>query len=403
MVGMQDQLSANESWLLTLLECEGPLTRAELTDRCGLPRTTVTGAAARLVDRGLVSEHDGAAAGPGRPPQTLRVTGRPRLLAVVSAGEAATTASVLTYAGELLGRSSMPPGPRSPTGRRPQRDEPEPAEDRPAAAHHSGPARPAGGASSGDLVKLALDAAGLPASRLAMLIEDVSAPVSRVGSNARTAEIDGRRVPALHENDANLGALGEAVFGAGRGLDSLIFVKLGHNVGAGLVIGGQLRRGATGFAGELAHVQISSESGAALCVCGGRGCLATLVGPSLVGFVEHAYEQRLALSEVLALAAERDPGVRRVFADLGRIIGRPLADLCTMIDPDAVVVDSTLGDAGDFVLAGLRESIDRHAAPVVADSLQVLQGELGDEAEALGGVALARQFRLAAGARRLRG
>jgi predicted NBD/HSP70 family sugar kinase len=362
---MQNQLSANESWLLALLECDGQLTRTELADRCGLPRTTVTGAVARLVNRGLVTEQDGAAAGVGRPPQTLRAIGRPRLVAVVSASEAAQTASVLTYAGELLGRSSLPREPR-----------------------------PAASGTSGDLVELALGQAGLPASRLAMLVARVSAPVSRAESDPRTAEIDGRRVPALHENDANLGALGEAAFGAGRGLDSLIFVKLGHNVGAGLVIDGRLRRGATGFAGELAHVQVRSEGGAALCGCGGRGCLATLVGPSLVEFVERAYEERLALSEVLALATERDPGIRRVFADLGRIIGRPLADLCTLLDPDAIVVDSTLGDAGEFVLGGIRESIDRHTAPVVADSLQVLPGQLGDEAEVLGGVALARQFRL---------
>jgi predicted NBD/HSP70 family sugar kinase len=97
------------------------------------------------------------------------------------------------------------------------------------------------------------------------------------------------------------------------------------------------------------------------------------------------------VSEVFSLAAARDPGVRRLFADLGRTVGRPLADLCTMLDPAAVVLDGSLGAAGEPVMAGIREAIDRHAAPAVADSVRVLAGELGDRAELLGAVALVRQ------------
>jgi predicted NBD/HSP70 family sugar kinase len=67
-----------------------------------------------------------------------------------------------------------------------------------------------------------------------------------------------------------------------------------------------------------------------------------------------------------------------------------------MFDPGAVVVDGSLGAAGQYVLAGVRESIDRHTAPVVADSVRVISGELGDRAELLGGAALARHLRLAA-------
>ena len=78
--------------------------------------------------------------------------------------------------------------------------------------------------------------------------------------------------------------------GAGRGLDSLIFVKLSHNVGAGLVISGSLHRGASGFAGELAHIQVREDG--TVCRCGGRGCLATLVGPSLEEFVRRAFPAR---------------------------------------------------------------------------------------------------------------
>jgi predicted NBD/HSP70 family sugar kinase len=128
--------------------------------------------------------------------------------------------------------------------------------------------------------------------------------------------------------------------------------------------------------------------------CGGRGCLAAVVGSSLLDFAQRSYEERLALPQVLALVAEREPGVRRLFADLGRLVGEPLAGFCTMLDPAAVIIDGALGAAGQYVLAGIRESLDRHTAPVVADSIQVIPGALGDRAELLGGAALARQLRL---------
>lgn len=363
---IERHLSHNEAALLARLERAGPLTRAALAAQTGLARTTVTGLIVRLLERGVIIEHEPVASGVGRPPRTLTVAGPPRLVGVLSAGEPATTASVLSYSGELLASATGPP-----------------ARDALELLALAGPA--------GELLTASVRASGQSPDRLAAVVLDVQGPVTPAERSGRVAEFAGGLVSVLSENDGNLGALGEAAFGAGRGVDSFIYVKLGRNVGAGLVLGGRLVRGAAGFAGELAHVQARGQGGeGSVCVCGGRGCLATVIGPSLVEFVERAYSQRLALSDVLALAADHDPGVSRVFSDIGRIIGRPLADLCTMIDPAAVVVDSTLGSAGKLVLSGIRESISRHAAPVVADSIRVIPGELGDEAELLGAVALAR-------------
>jgi len=368
---MEQQLSQNEAAVLAELECRGPLTRTALAAQSGLPRTTVAGLIARLIDHGLIVEREALPSGVGRPPRQLTLAEPPRVVGVVSGGEAAGSVSLLSLSGELLGRTSG-------SAVRKERDLLDLA------------------SLADELLPAVLQSAGQPADRLAAVVLNVQGPVSPAQRAGRAAEVAGCHVPVRRENDANLGALGEAAFGAGRCLDSLIYVKLGRNVGAGLVVAGRLVRGAAGYAGELAHARARGETGeGAVCVCGGRGCLATLVGPSLVEFARRAYAERLALSEVLALAAEHDPGVSRVFSDLGRIIGRPLADLCTMIDPAAVIVDSTLGSAGELVLAGIRESIARHAAPVVADSVRVIPGELGEEAEVLGAVALARSGRLA--------
>lgn len=357
--------------LLALLECFGSATRAELVRLSGLPRTTVTGMISDFIERELVVER--AASGPGqavqvgRPPRFLALTGPPALTAVLSCGRSGIEAALVTYQGQIAARSS--------TGE--------------VVGGQAGDVDAIAGP-GGDLVQTMLGSAGSSPEQLERVVIGLPRPVGPSESATAVAERFG--VPVRIENDANLGTLGEASYGAGRGRDSLIYLKLGHNVGAGLVIGGRLHRGASGFAGELAHVQMRPDGD--VCVCGGRGCLAAIVGSSLLDFAQRSAAERLALPQVLALVAEREPAVRRVFADLGRLVGEPLAGFCTMLDPAAVVIDGSLGVAGQYVLAGIRESIDRHTAPVVADSIQVIPGELGDRAELLGGAALARQLRL---------
>jgi len=357
--------------LLALLECSGPLTRSDLVRLSGLPRTTVTGMVGDLISRELVVEaatgQADRAAQAGRPPRTLASAAPPTVTAVLACGRTGIEAALVTYPGEIVARLPLADAPGYQAGDLDSIAEP-----------------------GGDMIEKLLIGAGCSWDQLGCAVIGLARPVGLVEPAAALAER--LAVPVHVENDANLGTLAEAAYGAGRGFDSFVYVKLGHNVGAGLVIDGQLHRGASGFGGELAHVQVRDDGD--LCSCGGRGCLAAIVGSSLLDYVRLSNEEQLALPQILALAAERDPGVRRVFADLGRLVGRPLASFCTMFDPAAVVVDGSFGAAGQYVLAGVRESIDRHTAPVVADSVQVVLGELGDRAELLGGAALARRIRL---------
>jgi predicted NBD/HSP70 family sugar kinase len=359
--------------LLALLECSGPLTRSDLVRLSGLPRTTVTGMVGDLISRELIAERTTVQADrttqAGRPPRTLASAAPPTVTAVLSCGRSGVEAALVTYPGQIIARLSSTEA----VGYQ--------------AADLASIAAPIA-----DLVEELLIGSGCSRDQLGCAVIGLPRPVG-LGESA-VAVAERLAVPVHVENDANLGTLGEAAFGAGRGHDSFVYVTLGHNVGAGLVIGGQLHRGASGFGGELAHVQVRDDGD--LCSCGGRGCLSAIVGSSLLDYVRLSNEEQLALPQMLALAAERDLGVRRVFADLGRLVGRPLASFCTMFDPAAVVVDGSLGAAGQYVLAGVRESIDRHTAPVVADSVRVISGELGDRAELLGGAALARSLRLAA-------
>lgn len=189
------------------------------------------------------------------------------------------------------------------------------------------------------------------------------------------------------DNDANLGARGEAAYGAGRGRSDIVYVKVSSGIGAGLFLGGRVHGGATGMAGELGHVQVAPEG--ALCRCGNRGCLESVASvPALLRLLRPTHGDDLDVQGLVRLVEQGDPGARRVVDDAGRMLGRVLADLCNVLNPQTVIVGGDLGGAGEPLLDGIRDSLRRHALPAVAESLELVAGALGDRAEVLGALAL---------------
>ncbi|MFD5426844.1 ROK family protein [Streptomyces sp. NPDC127084] len=194
-------------------------------------------------------------------------------------------------------------------------------------------------------------------------------------------------VPVYVDNDANLGALGELVWGSGRGVKDLAYIKVASGVGAGLVINGQIYRGPGGTAGEIGHITLD-ESGP-VCRCGNRGCLETFASARYVlPLLQPSHGPDLTMDRVVQLAREGDPGCRRVIADVGRHIGSGVANLCNLLNPTRVVLGGNLAEAGELVLAPIRESVSRYAIPSAARQLSLLPGALGSRAEVLGALAL---------------
>src|SRR3954447_23825434 len=193
---------------------------------------------------------------------------------------------------------------------------------------------------------------------------------------------------AVHvENDANLGALGEWMWGAGRGADHMAYVKASTGIGAGFIVAGAPYVGAGGTAGELGHTVI--EPGGPICRCGNRGCLETFAGaPAVLSSLRDVHGDDLSLSEAVASASRGDAGCHRATADAGTAIGTAVATLCNLFNPHRVVVGGDLGAAGELLLGPLRESLVRGAIRSAAEDVTVVQGELGDRAEVLGAVAL---------------
>jgi predicted NBD/HSP70 family sugar kinase len=156
------------------------------------------------------------------------------------------------------------------------------------------------------------------------------------------------------------------------------------------VLGGQLHHGATGAAGELGHVTVASDG--QICRCGSRGCLETVVGArALVSAVTHTRGPERSLSDLLALAKEGDPRVRRLLADAGHTVGTALAGLCTVLDPRLVIVGGAAAEAGDALVDAVRTALDRGLPPVTSHAVKVVRGQLGPVAEALGAALLAAE------------
>jgi predicted NBD/HSP70 family sugar kinase len=370
--------AANQRTVLGLLAGEGPMSRADLVRASGLSRTTVSSLIAELIRGGQVTETDDRArphkGGSGRPPVVVRLSAPAGAVAGVDVGHGHVRVAVADRLGAVL------------------------AED------HALVDVDAHGAEVLDrtaaMVRSLTATGGLEAGELQAVGMCVPAPLDRRSSRIRTGIMPGwqgllpgeeleRRlgVPVHADNDANLGALAELHQGSARGRHDVVYLKIASGVGAGLVMGGRLHRGASGIAGEIGHVQVSEDGH--VCRCGNRGCVETMVSASrLLELLRPAYGEQLTIGQVLALDAECDAGVRRVLSDAGRIIGRAVADLANSLNPELVVVGGTLGRSPSMV-EGLRSSIDRYAQPDTAAALDVVPGALGDRSELVGAVALA--------------
>jgi predicted NBD/HSP70 family sugar kinase len=191
-------------------------------------------------------------------------------------------------------------------------------------------------------------------------------------------------VPVSIDNDANLAALGEHVWGAGQGCDDCVTLKFHFGIGCGLFVNGSLVRGAGG-AGEIGHTIIDPRG--PLCRCGKRGCLDTYAAiPAVLDALRPRHGQ-LTLAGLMALLADRDPGAIRVVGDAAELVGQQLAVACNLLASRRVVVVGAMSQAGELVLGPIRTAMQRNMAPNELPDL--VTGTLGTRQTALGAIALA--------------
>lgn len=192
--------------------------------------------------------------------------------------------------------------------------------------------------------------------------------------------------PVVVDKDANLGALAELTRGAGRGYQDLVYVRASHRTSAGVVIGGAVHRGVTWNAGEIGHVRV--VPGGDICVCGGRGCLDTVVGARALVAPLAASHGSLTLADVVRGANEQDLGCARIVADAGAVIGEVVADLLVGLGSQCVVVGGELAEAGEVLLGPIRQAVHQRAPLGPLTPLPVVVAQVGADAEVVGAIAL---------------
>jgi len=360
--------------LLQLIRRGEATTRTALAGATGLARSTVSQRIDQLITDGLVTEVGEAPSTGGRPPAVLGFNHQAGVVLVADLGATHSRLAVSDLAGRPLTEVAV---------------------DLDIAA---GPEHVLGAVEK-SFVDL-LDEAGRQGTDVRAVGLGVPGPVEFAAGRAvnppimpgwdgypiRDRFVDQYETPVLVDNDVNIMALGEH-WVMTPPPDDLLFIKVGTGIGSGLILGGKLHRGAQGAAGDIGHVQVAAEG--VFCRCGNQGCLEAVAGG-------RALAQRLAEKgldtvtsrDVVRLAKGGDARATQAVREAGRLIGRVLASMVNILNPDTIVVGGDMADAGEQLLAGVREVVYKRSTALATSRLQVLSTALGDRAGITGAAAM---------------
>ena len=345
------------------------LSQAQLARRTDLAPATVSGIVRTLAAAGVVDVAQGA----GRRGAVVRIGRRAGLVAGVNFGHSHLGVVVGDLAGEVL------------VGRREKLAPDHVAED--------------GLRRARVLLDECLEELGAQRSDVRHTGVGVPAPLSRgvvqspgilpgwIGLDAAAVATELLGGPVTADNDANLAALAEFRRGTWEPDASLVFLKIASGVGAGIILGGRLQRGASGMAGEIGHVTVD-ETGP-YCRCGNRGCLEAYVSVEHVLAMLHQPLPGATFAEVLQAAREGHPAAVRALEDVGQRLGHALSGVVNLLAPDAVVLGGEMSGAGELLLSPLRTSLRRYSLAAVGTDTQVLVTPLGDDASVIGALDVA--------------
>lgn len=209
-------------------------------------------------------------------------------------------------------------------------------------------------------------------------------------------------VPLYIENDGNASALGEYYFGVAKGIENFLFLSTGIGLAGGLMLDGQLYRGAGGYAGEVGHIIV--ESGGDLCSCGRRGCWETLVGPraviqgivhalargapSLIPQMVGGHLDQITMYVVVEAADRGDQLALDTLANIALNLGTGIANLINLFNPEMIVLGGSLTLAGEYLLPTISNIINAEALTEPARMVALALSAQGTDACVKGAVAL---------------
>ncbi|WET80888.1 ROK family transcriptional regulator [Amycolatopsis sp. QT-25] len=350
--GQLDPVSPRTANLAALLRAlrAGPLSRTQLAARCGLTRAAVSGLTTELSERGLVRSAGLRGGGNGRPSQLVELNGASACGLALSV-EADRFAAVVT---NLDGRVVA--------------ERAETADVAALGLHRS----------MDELAFLArrtlLDDQPVGVTVSVPGLVDSAAAVLRFAPTLRWRDAEiadllaarlGLPVAAIAvDNEANLGAIGEAVDGVGRGVRELFYLSGGLGVGGGLVSAGAILRGARGFAGEVGHITV--DPAGEQCPCGRVGCLETKAGLNAVlrGAAspgDPLHDPALGVDGRVGLLKHRvrrgDQRALAAVSELGTALGVAVSTVVDVLDPDVVVLGGYFAELGEWLVEPVRREL----------------------------------------------
>ena len=361
-------------------------TRAELVEATGLSRALVGQRLAALTDHGLVAEGGVGPSTGGRAPRTVRFRADAGHLLVADLGATSIDVAVADLAGGILAHAAEPAdiaaGPEAVLGRvEALLEQCVDRTDTP-----------------GDLFGIGI---GVPGPVEFDAGRPISPPIMPGWDGYDVPERFARfGVPVWIDNDVNVMALGELTAGLGRGRANFVFVKIGTGIGAGIIVNGELYRGSQGCAGDIGHIQIPvRDRDDVICRCGNVNCLEALAGGGALArdaaeaaragrssFLQGLLDEKGALDarDVALGAAHGDATSVELISNAGRVVGQAVASMVNFFNPSLVVIGGGVAEAGDGLLATIRQTVYRRSLPLSTRNLGVHRSALGWKAGIVG-------------------
>lgn len=200
-------------------------------------------------------------------------------------------------------------------------------------------------------------------------------------------------VATLVDNDVNVMAVGERNE-HWPDVDDLLFVKVSTGIGAGVIVGGHVHRGAQGIAGDIGHVYVAGADDVP-CRCGSTGCLeAVAAGPAIAEKLRAAGLDVTSPQDVAAAVNRGNIDAVRAVREAGRVVGLVLTACVSLVNPAVIVLGGPIANAGDHLVAGARETIYTRSTPIASGNLQIVRSRGGDNAAVSGASSMAIQHAL---------
>lgn len=370
-------ISAGAGELFQLLRDGRPRTRAELVNETGLARTSVVNRLAALTAVGLVTPTGTSASSGGRPAARLVFDRTSRVCIGIDLGATHGSVGVMDLSGEVLREESR------------------------VLDIADGPAQILTWAL--DTAERLLRATGRKKRQLLGIGVGVPGPVEHsTGRPIRPPIMPGwdgfdipsfvqkrLEAPVLVDNDVNLLALGERAT-RWPGVSDLLFIKVATGIGAGIILGGALQRGARGSAGDIGHVQVPG-------VADDRDLEAMASAPAIAAQLGRD-GATVATGDVIDRIRTGDPTAIAAAREAGRVIGKVTAACVSILNPSVVVIGGQLGVNVQEIIAGVREVVYQRSIPLATQHLNIVPAEGGTTAGIRGAGLMVLSERLSASA-----